>query len=162
MVDSGETDASAGRASPESLPAPKQAENRSMPAASRSVAPAAAIAVGGGLIFVGSLLSWANGDFLFSLVSLQGTELLEGNVTFLIGAAVGLLGLIAMRTGGGSAIRLAVAVLALASLAIVAYVFGTLAQRLEGWVNPTIGIGLVAVAVGGVLAAVGALKIKRP
>lgn len=161
MVNSREADGSAERGSPGSLPGPSQADKRSTPAVPRSIAPAAAIAMGGGLILVGSLMSWADGDFLFSLVSLQGIELFEGNVTFLIGAAVGLLGLVAMRTGGRSWIRLAVAGLAIASIAVVAYVFATLAQRLDGWTGLTVGIGLGAVAVGGLLSILGALKIKQ-
>jgi peptidoglycan/LPS O-acetylase OafA/YrhL len=123
---------------------------------------AAAIGTAGGLVVVGSLLPWAIGDVLNSGASVTGVEFVEGDLTFLMGAVIGVIGLLAWRSGGRSWTRLAVALLALVCLSIVAYVFATLAQRLEGWTWLSPGGGLIAVVVGGVVALVGAFRRTSP
>lgn len=125
-----------------------------------SVKPWAAIAVGGAMMAVGSLLSWADGDFLNSGYSLPGTEILEGNLTFVVGVVVSIIGVAAMRVRRRFWIRMAVLGPTLASLAIVTYVIATLAQRLAGWRGLSVGSGLWIVALGGMLAIVGAWRFS--
>lgn len=122
----------------------------------------AAIATAGGLVVVGSLLPWAIGDVLSSGASVTGVEFVEGDLAFLMGAVIGVIGFLAWRSGGRSWTRLAVALLALVCLSIVAYGFATLAQRLEGWTWLSPGGGLVAVVVGGIVALVEAFRITSP
>jgi hypothetical protein len=135
------------------------------PDTDRSLLPvriaSAEVAVGGGIMSVGSFMDWASGDALASLVSVSGVRLGEGVLTLALGLVVGLIGIVAVRNTGISRFSWAAAVLAAAALVLVLFTAAGLDGRFasRGWTWVRADLGLYVVGAGAIVALIAAVPM---
>jgi hypothetical protein len=127
--------------------------------------------LGGVIVAVGSLATWdicpdsSCGDdggllALMHLVDRSGIEVGLGIVTLVLGAALALVGLDAVRRGGWSPVRWLAVALALLAIAVAATFLGrTYAFGESLMYGP--GVGIYLVAFGAVLAAIAGFRLQQ-
>jgi hypothetical protein len=120
---------------------------------------AVVITVGGALVAVGSFLPWATASAGFLSVSRSGIDGGDGIFTLLLGGLIAVIGLAWPRHPFG---RARWPMLLLGVLAIGLAVFeewtiqGSMSQNTSAFVVGNIGVGIYAIAVGGLMAVLGA------
>jgi hypothetical protein len=121
---------------------------------------ACAVAVGGGLVALGTVAPWATSEGPFSQ---SGLARGDGVVTGLIGLGLVLLGLMLLLRKAGPPVRAAAILLAMAGLAVGIGENMKVSDAIAP-VTPSvhIGIGIYLVIVGSALALVGAWRRRRP
>lgn len=127
---------------------------------------AAAVAVGGGLMVAGAFLPWVTANVVFTSISRTGLELGDGNITLVLGIAIGLIGIAATLAGGRSGFRWFTAILAIVGLVVVAYDFIELQNRLDTIDESfrglaTVGVGLYATGAGAAVAFLASLSMQK-
>ncbi len=127
------------------------------------------VAVGGGLVILGSVLPWATYDFMFSQYESSGVSMGYGLATLPLGLSIGLIGITTAIGRGTPRLRRVVTALAVLTLLVVLSVAALLQMRLgepdpERSVGPFFvshEVGLYIVGVGAAMAAIAGFATKR-
>ena len=140
-------------------PPPRDRVPPQPPTASKRKESAILALVGGVAVVVGSLMPWATITAIFGTISVAGTQG-DGTITLVLGGVLGVLALLDL-VGTTSISKWLYVGFGVAAAGVGGFDWVNLSQRLgeaqSEFVQASVGIGLVIVVGGGILAVVGGL-----